>query len=108
MKSPYEKNIKVDVYDRSQTPPKRTSTTLNYAVCSFLFDELNPDKPKFRDNAEARKWLEQQAQNWVNSLTSSVTPTSQWLEYLLIREVHTTGFNQARAIYTSDNLQLNV
>ena len=108
-KDPLQRNIKVDVYNRDITPPVRTSTTLNYALCNYLFYETKPlGSIKFKTEAAHRKWLVNEVQKWVNTNSGSSVSSSNSLEYLLARELYNEGFRQAKNIYTSDNLQLDL
>lgn len=107
-KSPLRRNIKVDVYDSTVTPPVRTSTTLNYQLCNYLFfHSKSQNSSKSRSAESHRKWLVNEVQQWVNANSKGMSSSSQ-LEHLLAYELFNEGFEQAKKIYTSANLHLDL
>lgn len=107
-KDPLQRNIKVDVYNRYATPAVRTSTTLNYSLCNYLFTVSKP-KPMGvqRSGVEHRKLLVSFVQQWVNDNNKGAT-SSSLLEHYLASAIFTEGYNEAKDLYTSSNLQLDL
>ena len=88
------RNIKINVKKIVASKPKRTSTTLNYALCDFLLGKVqNPNiraKMALRDAEGYRKWLETATQEWVNAQKQT---TQHTIEVALAQEIYDAGVN---------------
>lgn len=89
------RSIKVNVTKIIAGKTKRTSTTLNYALCDFLFGRvLNPkirSTMPLEDATAYRQWLTKQAQAWTTE--QAPLSTQRQLETALIQAIYEHGVN---------------
>ena len=97
MKSDYNKNIKVNIYETSALDKtvRRTSTTLNYQICDYYFgtllDAKSASKALSKGLKAYRAWLVSCVQDWANTQNYA---NSNHLEFKLLEEIHSFGYRQ--------------
>ena len=117
MKSKYEKNIQVNVnYTDEDGNKKRTTTTLNYGICRYLFcDVLHPEQSNKALNDKRckdprtrhRKWLETVTQEYVREYLKCDSSNSNVIEQELLNEIFNRGY-RAGLEKNKDNHGLDV
>lgn len=88
-------NIKVNIVVLRASKAKRTSTTLNFALCDYFIGKVKNTKKREElmqsgmDNY--RIWLEKAVQAWVRE---QAVQEQQRLETTLLDEIYNAGFNK--------------
>lgn len=98
MKNNYESNIKVTMNEVNEGVKRRSSTTLNYGICSYYFgDILEPEAAKkaksdgrFKDPQQRyRDFLVNRVTEWAKTQSQA---RSDVLERSLLELIHMSGY----------------